>query len=984
MSLFNRLTNPRLTSRFLFTLLLLVALVIAAFSLGSTFSGGKGLVINEVLASNRATIADEDGDYADWFEIYNPGRKKVSLEGYFVTNDRANPFMWSLPAQEIEPGGFLLLFASGKDRADLANGELHTNFKLGSSGGSLYLIDPEASIVDSVTYPDLLFNVSYGRTGPGKNNWAYFLEATPGATNDTKPYDEVTNMPLAAEKNIFINEIITDNRTWLSDEDGDLSDWIELFNPGTNPVDLKGYWLSDKAENPFKWRFPAAVLPSSGYLVVFASGKNKTDPESAYLHTNFSLNDQNDTLIISTPEGATVDTLKIFEVPSNVSYGRDEKDPSRWLYYPRPTPGEANYTTGFEELAKNPVPALIISEAVAVNASTLADEDGDYADWVEIYNEGSSAVNLEGYGLSDRAQEPFRWRFPALELKAKERLVIFASGKDRRSTDGANLHTNFKIKASGETIVLTHPSGVTIDMLPTGKLAADLSAGKFSGGEERFFFTTPNPGKEPAGSYFSELSAPVTITPTGGFYDTALTVTIEAANPGAEIRYTTDGSEPGETSKLYSTPLTLTETTVLRARAFEKDKLPGPVENRSFFIGTRHNLTVVSLLLNPDDLWDPAQGIYVKGYGASSLFPYYGANFWKDIEKPVHLELFEPGGELGLSLDAGLKIGGQFSRGMDQKAFNVFARNKYGFKEINYPLFFNKELSSFKAISLRASGQDAVYSKIRDIVMTSLLENAQVDYQGYRQAVLYLNGEYWGIYNIRERINSHFIAGNHGLDPDKIDLLQANWIVKEGSNEDYLDLLDFVRNHDLSLEENYAFVKTRLDIESYIDALIVQIYFAQTDQGNIRYWREQKPGAKWRWIIYDLDWGMWLNHVHYNTLASMTNPAGTGAWKNISTTLTVKLMQNEDFKHEFTERFAWHLKNTFTPERVISRIDELAANIEEEMPRQIQRWGGSMERWQNELESMREFSRRRPAIVKEQLRQKFNLNEQEMQVFAER
>jgi len=982
LSFLKRLTEPRLAGRFLFTLLLLVLLVIAVFSLGGIFSGGKSLVINEIMASNRVTIADEDGDYPDWIEIYNRSSKAVNLHGYWVSNDRETPFMWRLPDIYIAAGEHLVIFASGKDLFNADSGEMHTSFRLGASGGELYLVDPEASILDSITYPEMLSNVSYGRTIDDSNSWSFFLEASPGAANKATAYEQVADMPRAEEQNLLINEILTDNRTSLADEDGDLEDWIEIYNPGPAPINLENYWLSDKIDNPFKWRFPAVTIEPNGYLVLFASGKNRSNPEGAYLHTNFSLNDRDDTLVLSMSDGTVIDILEIRNMQRDVSFGRGEEDREKWLYFPRPTPGEANFSAGFEQFSGSPVPELQISEVMAVNVATIADEEGDYEDWIEIFSPESYSINLEGYGLSDREEEPYRWQFPPVTIAPGERLVVFASGKDRFDPESGTLHTNFKLKASGETVVLYHPSGILVDRMATGALSPGISAGRlYSTSDERYFFTSPNPGGEPESEYFSRYSFPLQINPAGGFYDRPVTVTITSADPNAAIRYTTDGSEPNENSLLYSEPVTFNSTTVLRTRTFEDNQLPGPVENRSYFIGQDHKLTVVSLMLDPRDLWDPIEGIYVKGYGAIERFPYYGANFWKDMEKPVHLELYEPDGKLGLSLDAGLKIGGQFSRGMDQKIFNIFARNIYGFNEINYPLFPNKELSTFKAITLRTSGQDSVYSKIRDIVMTSLLEDTNVDYQDYRQAVLYLNGEYWGIYNIRERINSYFIAGNHNLHPENIDLLQANWVVREGSNEDYLDMLEFVRSNDMALDENYSYIKTRMDVNSYIDALIVQIYFAQTDQGNIRYWREQDSGGRWRWIIFDLDWGMWLDHVNHNILASMTNPAGTGAWGNISTTLTVSLLQNEDFKRAFIERFAYHLEYTFAPERVIGRIDELASNIEDEMPRQIERWGGSMGRWEQEIESMREFARLRPAVVIEHIRRKFNLNEEEMQIF---
>ncbi|MGM0689171.1 MAG: lamin tail domain-containing protein [Bacillota bacterium] len=975
--------EPRLAIRVQYVFILVILLLLLGFYLGGSFLGGRGLVINEVMASNRCTITDEDGDYPDWFEIYNPGDYPVSMDGYWATNDPDEPYMWKFPAVIIEPAGYLVVFTSGKDRANPDNDFLHTNFRLSTSESTLLLIDPEASILDRVITSEMLSNVSYGRKADNLREWSFFLDATPNSANNATPYEQVIEMPMAEEQHILINEFLTSNQTSLPDEDGDLSDWIELYNPCDTSVDLTDYWLSDKSENAFRWRFPAVTIEPEQFLIVFASGKNRRDPEGPYLHTNFRLNDQNDTLVLSMPDGTIIDKKEIRNMERDVSYGRDIDDPEKWLYFPRPTPSEENYTQGFEKFSGNPVPRIFISEVMAINTATIADEDGDYYDWIEIYNPENFDINLEGYGLSDCEENPYRWEFPNVTIKSGSCFLLFASGKDRRDPGSPYLHTNFKIKATGETLALYHPSGIMIDSIQTGKLTPDHSVGRLNdGSNERYFFDTPAPGSINESNTYSGHTQPPAVSHQGGFYSQPFYLEFAAPTADASIRYTLDGSEPDVDSNLYIDPLPIEKTSVVRASSFAEGKLSSPVVNRSFFLGDKHNLTVVSVMTDPEGLWHPEYGIYVKGYNASNTFPYYGANFWKDMEKPIHLEIYEPDGTLGLGFDAGIKIGGQFSRGMDQKIFNVFARNIYGHNEIRYPIFPRKDLTHFKALTLRTSGQDAGCSKIRDIMMASLLEDTGLDYQDHRQAVLYLNGEYWGIYNIRERANRYFIAHNHDLDPDKIDLLQANWIVRAGSNEHYLALLDYVQNNDLAIDENYEYVSIQMDITNYIDALITQIYYAQTDQGNIRIWREQSPEGIWRWLVFDFDWCFWPGHVEYNTLASMTNPAGTGFQNRISTILTVNLLRNQNFEDEFIKRFAYHINNTFEPERVVTRIDELAANIESEIPRHFERWGGSVDHWYHEIDNLREFARLRPAIVVEHIRQKFQLSEEEMQILS--
>ena len=164
-----------------------------------------------------------------------------------------------------------------------------------------------------------------------------------------------------------------------------------------------------------------------------------------------------------------------------------------------------------------------------------------------------------------------------------------------------------------------------------------------------------------------------------------------------------------------------------------------------------------------------------------------------------------------------------------------------------------------------------------------------------------------------------------------------------------------------------------------MDYIIAQVYFANTDSANIRFWRERTEGAKWRWIVYDLDWGFFsLNH---NTLASLSNPAGTGWAQALNTVFTRNLILNDEFRRQFIERFAYHMNYTFTPERVLDRIDEIAAVLEPEMPRHFQRWGGSMSSWHAHVEGLRDFARKRPAIVLKHIQSKFGLSNEEMSIF---
>ena len=999
------------------TLVHLIALVVLFILLlllmTPSASRGNTLIINEFMASNRFVLADEDGDYPDWLELHNAGETAIDLKDYWLSDDETQPFMWSFPSLTIEPGSYLVVFASGKDRTDPAGAHLHTNFRIRRTGDAIFLGEPGGSVLDEIGFEKSIpSNVSYGRISPQEDEWAYFLEATPGRANDETPYGEVLDRPMLQEAfPVYINEYITSNLTSIEDEDGDLHDWIELYNSGEEPVSLKGYWLSDKESNPYKWRFPDVMIEPDDYLLIFASGKHRRDPAGDYLHTNYALNDVDDELVFSTPEGKRIEILPIRNMYRDISYGRDLDDPDAWLYYPQPTPGQANHTQGFTSLTDGTAPEtglVHINEVMAENLTTQTDEDGEYSDWIELYNSSDRVIHLKDFGLSDAEDDPFRWRFPDVHIGAGEHLLIFASRKDRRDAGGAYLHTNYQIQATGETVVLTHPSGFTLDRLHTGRLAPDMSVGRYPDGDaqSRYFFTEATPGGANAQDYYLSYTPAPRVSLSGGFYEEPVTVTIEPPSPQAEIRYTLSGKEPSgrftgyteplqlsETTQLRpqryeegqeytGKPIEITETTVLRVKAYEEGKLPSTAVNHSYFIGTEHTLPVVSIMVDPDEMFHPVHGIYERGVDATQPFPYTDANFWQPIELPIHLELYEESGKKGFAFDMGLRIAGQFSRTMDQKSFNVFARNIYGYNEFKYPFFpdfYPEKPLANKAITLRTSGQDADYSKIRDIMMTSLLKDTGLDYQAHRQAVLYINGAYWGIYNIRERINEHFLAYNHGVDADKIDLLQGDGWVRAGSSAHYFDMLRFARRHDMSQPENYAYVQSQMDVINFIDFWVSNIYFTQTDP-NIRFWREQRPEGKWRWIVFDLDWGFWDEHITYNTLGAVTAAEGT-SWARIGTHLLRNLMDNTQFRETFVERTAHYLNDVFNTQRVLERIDRLAANIETEVERDFARWGRPLHVWHQHIDILRRFAQERQGHLLPHIQRYFSLSDEDMQIF---
>lgn len=951
----------------------------------------NNVIITEVMASNSHTLADEDGDFPDWLEIRNNMDIPVDLTGYMLSDNREDPARWVFPQVILQPGEYLVVFASGKDRRDPA-ANLHTNFRINKQEDEIILTSAGGYICDIVNIDNLPTDVSYGRDPLFPDRWLYFVAATPGAENSTYGFSSLDFTQEVLDSPVHITELLASNSYILADEDGAYPDWIEIHNHSSNPVDLGGYSLSDDKDEPFKWLFPEIIIQPDEYLLIFASSKDRRE-SAGNLHTNFNINRSRDQIWFRDREGRVIDHIEIEDHRPNVSYGRDPEAPENWYFYPSPTPGGKNVTYGFERLgdeADSAYSRLRLTEIMSMNTSGLRDDDNDYPNWIEIQNTGQDTVSLQGVGLSDSRDDPLRWTFPITDIAPGERLVVFASGKDRVNLEREIFHTNFGVSVLGEPIILADPLGRTIDEVKVPRMPENTSYGRPEFEQEEdiwLYFSDPSPGRENNGRAWVGMTRPPLFSQPGGFYENY--VTIEMHNPQeiGEIRYTLDGSLPDRNSLLYSGPMTIAKTSMLRANVFADNMLAGNDTVQTYFIDEHHTLPVVSIAIDPDDFSHPLYGIHSRGPNASDEFPYWGANYHQDWERPAHFEFYEDDGRLGYRLHVGFKIFGAFSRAMDQKSFAIYARNLYEYDEMTYPFLENKDLVNFKHLVLRTSGQDATLSKIRDIMMTSLLqESTNLDMQGYRQSVLYINGRYWGIYNIREKINRYFTYYNHDLeDLDAVDILQGNAtssrFFKAGDNKHYMEMLDFISSNDMNRQENYEYIKSILDVENYADYQIAQMYYAHTDNGNIRFWREHGPEGKWRWIIYDLDWGFF--NVEHNTVWFIINPAGTGHAQSFSTRLIRGLLENDEFKQMFVERFAWHMNNTFQPERVISFIDQLAANIEPEMHRSVQRWSrpSSIAAWETQVERLRDFARRRPGIILTYIQRHFQLSDEEMTIF---
>ena len=615
--------------------------------------------------------------------------------------------------------------------------------------------------------------------------------------------------------------------------------------------------------------------------------------------------------------------------------------------------------------------------------------DGDYPDWIEIYNSGDVAVSLAGYGLSDSESLPMKWTFPEdVNLEAGGYLVVFASGKDKREE---YLHTNFRLSGAGETVVLSSPEGVAIDSVATGEIPTDFSYGrKTDEATEWSVFSTPTPGELNASAPFPGFTNTIAVSVAAGFHEGPVTVELQAAVAGDVIRLTLDGSVPTAEADSYSGPVEIETTTVLRARTFNGDEISSPVVTQTFLINETVTMPVVSLSTDPENLWDDDIGIYTPGPNAREGDRI--ANYWNDWERPAHVELFEPDGSGGFSVDAGIKILGWGSRRNGQKSLAVHLREKYGVRELEYPLFPGLGIDSFDAFVLRAAGGDSRSNGtfFRDPLASSLVENGNVDKQAFRPAIVFLNGEYWGIQNIREKMNEDYLASHHPVDRDNVDMIQRYWrrrhpVVVEGDSDAFLALEAFLDSEDMAAPETFELVRQTVDLDNFIDYMVTQIFCANYDWpgNNNKNWRPRTEDGRWRWLMYDLDYTFNSdsnNTFSHNTIRHATTSTGT-SWPNPSWTILIpdKLLEIPAVQQSFANRFADLLNTDLLPERTTALLDGMKQRYEPEMDRHVARWrreGGisSVTAWNRNIETVRRFLERRPDRVFSHLRSFFRFS----------
>lgn len=979
----------------------------------SSGSGEFGdVVINEVMASNSQTIPDENGQFYDWIELYNRSDQDIDLAQWGLSDRADGGSRWAFPNKTILPAhGYIVVYCAGKNASTIsASDGLYASFKLKSDSDVAALFSPNNQLIDQVALSAVPSGASLGRSIDDASQWIAQSKPTPGFENSPSGRAAYEATMMAEPNGVVINEIQAKNITSIIDHTGDRPDWIELYNTSAVAVDLSGFGLSNSQSKPMRWRFPEGTIIQPGeYLVVFASG-DETRTNAEELHTNFQLSSFQGEVCLSNPRAQRIDFVIYDEIPVDQTFARAPDN--TWSVQGTGTPGMSNDPESEQtviESASYGKGDLVISEVMLYNKAYAEETDETYSDWIEIHNRSANVIDLSDFGLSNNAGNPAKWRFPkGTMIQPDEYKVIMASGTLERDADAKKkyLHLNYRLSnGSGELITLWSSSNQLLDRMAVGQQHRQVSYGRGNNNIAGYFLE-PTPGLANGQAYLNYATVPKFDLPAGFYQGTQnITLSLDQAD-GAVIRYTMDGAEPDENSNAYQSPIPINETTVIRARTFPQQGqlLPSEISTSTYLINQPHSssLSIVSLAANPDDFFDAVEGIYAKGNNAGVDFPFYGANFWiRNWEKPANIEIFDPQGNEQINQDLAVRIFGSYSRGMEQKGLAILARSTYGPDRLNYPIFENRPYDSYKSIVLRASSQDATITKLHDIVATSLAaETGNLQTQAYRQSVLYLNGNYFGIYNIREKISRDWMMQHYGIkDADNIDVLVGMGSVLHGDDVAYKKLTDFCEKNDISTQENYDYVKTLMDVDNYIDYLIAEMYVMNTDSGNIKWFRERSDDperSKFRWIYYDFCWS--FINTKTDPMKYWTDPVGHGVGKVYSTLLPRSLFKNEEFRTQFLNRSAELLNTVYAPEHVLQRIEECEANIQDEVLRDVTRWPypkdenrtefyspeESVQIWESNVRYMKEFAQQRKGYMISFIARYYDLSSEEtVRIFGE-
>jgi hypothetical protein len=891
-------------------------LIVCCLSCFQFTVSGQNIFINEIMSANSSTVADDDGDYSDWIELYNAGSEAVQMEGWSLSDSYEEPAKWVFPKYIFNPGEYLLVWASGKDRKPVAgemiNGlmrEVYSNIS-GSAIQDLlqhsrYPEDPDSRQVMSGSF-EAPVNVddNYGQRihglikAPVSGNYIFWISSDDNGQLLLSTNDKMENLKVIAEVPGWTN-----NREWEK--------YPEQKSGSIYLSKDKFYYIMALMKEggggdhlSVQWQLPNGSKESP------VSAANLFWTGAAPFHSNFSISAEGEPIILKNNTGVTVDEILPIVLPIDVSYGRSPDGSTSFYYFSKSTPGETNSPNGYTELLKPPV---------------FSHPGGFYSTSFEL----------------------------SLTAEPGTTIIYSTDGTDPTPASRAGVTYYYKNQYS------QYPGSVSGPYL---------------------------------GNTFRSNS-----------YSTPLRI----VNKSADENVISAISTTYDFNPFYIPAEPIEKAIVVKARAYKDGGLPSEVVTHTFFVNETgqnpYTLPVISLSAQQDALFSYEKGINVAGQdfeswrnsnpdaaanGGSKANYHRKGDTW---EYPGSIELFEQGGRRFLGQNIGFRIHGGWSRSAALKSLRIYSRKTYGDSYLDYSFFKDQEFSAYKRIILRNSGNDYWYTYFRDAAIQEMVKHMNVETMDYQPSVIFLNGEYWGILNIRERFDKHYLARKFSIDENQVDILEGNMWPREGDNKHYVETMNYINQFGLQDSNSYDYIKTRISTESYIDYLIAELFSSNTDWpgNNIKFWRlktddyipDAGPGkdGRWRWMLFDTDFGFGIynpNDYEKNMLEFASEDSGPG-WPNPpwSTLLFRKLLESEVFRTEFITRYCDQLNTALLPEVVKSVINTKKQLLEPEIEGHLKRWRASSDtsNWNRTIRVMLNYADKRPEFVRTHLREFFEL-----------
>ena len=797
---------------------------------------------------------------------------------------------------------------------------------------------------------------------------------------------------------ILINEFLASNiRNFPEMHDfNDYSDWIELYNPSNQPYIFNEVFITDDLSDPLKWKIPNNTnLESESYLVIWADdydeipGRTYTRPywpwdefTTQNLHTNFKLNKNGEEIgLFKAEQSEDIILIENGALWKYLDNGSDQG--SDWVElgfndddwnsgYAELGYGDGNETTlvGYGDDEDNKYITTYFRHMFMV-----VDSDDYQSLTIFLKRDDGAVIYLNGYEIIRDNMPSGILYYDTFAMDAvgwDEEDVFFSyTFSNEYLQEGENIisveihqvsESSSDISFDLELIGTSYSNIVLLDSISYQGQVTDVSHGRTLEQVSWSLFGEPTPGlpNDTPTCSTTHISSNIEFSLDPGFYDSPQTIELFSDDP---IYYTLDGTIPGSNDIFYVDPILINNTTVLKARSIGINKLPSQTAVSTYFISEQNYLPTISLTAVPETLWDEEIGIYENEY--------------KQREIPVTIEYFSTNDDHQFTANLGARLGGENIWTKPQKPFTIYARNRFGQDFIDYQLFDNKPISRFSRIVLRNGGDDWEETLLRDPMTQSLVKGMMnCGYMAYAPSAVFLNGEYWGIYNIREKFDTQYFSQNFNVNPNNLDHLEyANtqngieMFVVEGTKDHYNIMIDYIVNNDLNDLDVYNQIEQQMDIDSFIDHITMTVYCANTSwEHNREWWRARESDGKWQWLIVDLDRGFNANNSNTNLVDNLMDDYE----------LFQHLLNSSYFTDRFVQRLSAHLSNTFSAVRINNIVDSLANAINLEMPRHINRWGSeggisSMDNWVSELNEIKQFAENRSTIVQEQIMEELNL-----------